>query len=89
LLTSLACASLPQARRIVGRYTARWHIEASQLKQACRLESLIAVLSLIALRLLNTKLLATACPNQPLSPEQVGVEALQILANRLGTPKAG
>ena len=67
LLTSLACSSLTEARRIVGRYTARWHIEEyhkalksgagiedSQLKQAYRLESLIAVLSLVAIRLLNT-----------------------------------
>jgi transposase-like protein/DDE family transposase/transposase Tn5 family protein len=102
LLTSLACSSLTQARRIVGRYTARWHIEEyhkalksgagiedSQLKQAHRLESLIAVLSLVAIRLLNTKLLAAACPDQPLQPEEVGGEALQILANRLGVPKAG
>jgi len=69
----------------VGRYTARWHIEEyhkalksgagiedSQLKQAYRLESLIAVLSLVAIRLLNTKLLATACPDQMLLPEQIG-----------------
>jgi hypothetical protein len=102
LLTSLACSSLTQARRIVGRYTARWHIEEyhkalkrgagiedSQLKQAYRLESLIAVLSLVAIRLLNTKLLATACPDQMLLPEQIGAEALQILASRLGAPKAG
>ncbi len=102
LLTSLACSSLTQARRIVGRYTARWHIEEyhkalksgagiedSQLKEACRLESLIAVLSLVAIRLLNTKLLAAACPDQALQPEDVGAEALQILAKRLGTPKAG
>jgi hypothetical protein len=102
LLTPLACSSLTQARRIVGRYTARWHIEEyhkalksgagiedSQLKQAYRLESLIAVLSLVAIRLLNTKLLAAACPDQRLQPEQVGVEALQILARRFGSPKAG
>ena len=102
LLTSLACSSLTEARRIVGRYTARWHIEEyhkalksgagiedSQLKQAYRLESLIAVLSLVAIRLLNTKLLAAACPDQALEPDQVGVEALQILAQRFGAPKTG
>jgi hypothetical protein len=102
LLTSLACTSLPEARRIVGRYAARWHIEEyhkalksgagledSQLKQAYRLESLVAVLSLVAIRLLNTKLLAAACPDQALEAGQVGTEALQILANRFGPPKAG
>ncbi len=102
LLTSLACTGLTEARRIVGRYTARWHIEEyhkalksgagvedSQLEQAYRLETLIAVLSLVALRLLNTKLVAAACPDQALEPGQLGPEALQILADRFGEPKAG
>jgi hypothetical protein len=102
LLTSLAGSSLTPARRIVGRYTARWHIaeyhkarqsgvgiEDSPLKQACRLESLSAVLSLVAIRLLNTKLRAAAWPDQPLAPDQVGVEALQISAQRFGAPKTG
>jgi hypothetical protein len=102
LLTSLPCLSLTQARRIVGRYTARWHIEEyhkalksgagveeSQLEQAYRLETLIAVLSLVAVRLLNTKLLARACPDQALEPGQVGVEGLKILEDRFGRPKEG
>lgn len=102
LLTSLPCLSLTQARRIVGRYTARWHmeeyhkalksgagVEESQLEQAYRLETLIAVLSLVAVRLLNTKLLARACPDQALEPGQVGVEGLKILEDRFGRPKEG
>jgi hypothetical protein len=102
LLTSLPCTSLTEARRIVGRYSARWHIEEyhkalksgtgvedSQLEKAYRLETLIAVLALVAVRLLNTKLLARACPQQALEPEQVGVEALQILEARVGKPKEG
>jgi hypothetical protein len=102
LLTSLACSSLTQARRIVGRYAARWHIEEyhkalksgagiedSQLKQAYRLESLIALLSLVAIRLLNTKLLARACPNQTLAADQVSQEALKILENKVGKPRGG
>jgi hypothetical protein len=102
LLTSLPCTSLTEARRIVGRYSARWHIEEyhkalksgtgveeSQLEKASRLETLIAVLALVAVRLLNTKLLARACPNQALEPEQVGVEALKILEARVGKPKEG
>jgi len=102
LLTSLTCTRLTEARRIVGRYTARWHIEEyhkalksgagvedSQLAQAYRLETLIAVLSLVAIRLLNTKLLARACPEQALEPGQIGTEGLQILADRFGQPKAG
>ena len=102
LLTSLPGTSLVQARRIVGRYTARWHIEEyhkalksgagvedSQLEKAHRLETLIAVLALVALRLLNTKLLARARPDQALEPGQVGAEALIILEERFGKPKTG
>jgi hypothetical protein len=102
LLTSLSCNSLAEARRIVGRYAARWHIEEyhkalksgmgveeSQLKEAYRLESLLAVSSLVAIRLLNTKLAAVACPDQELEPGQAGAGALQVLANRFGTPKGG
>jgi len=102
LLTSLPCTSLTEARRIVGRYSARWHIEEyhkalksgtgveeSPLEKAYGLETLIAVLALAAVRLLNTKRLARVCPQQALEPEQVGVEALKILAARVGKPKEG
>lgn len=102
LLTSLPCTSLTAGRRIVGRYTARWHIEeyhkalktgvgveTSRLEQAYRLESLIAVLSLVAIRLLHTKLLARACPAQALEPGQLGAEGLTILEDRFGHPKEG
>lgn len=56
-LTSLPCRTLAEARRIVGRYTARWWVgeyhkapksgagvEDSQLERGGRLEPLIAVL---------------------------------------------
>jgi hypothetical protein len=102
LLTSLTCAGLTEARRIVGRYCARWHIEEyhkalksgagvedSQLQKAARLESLIAVLALVAVRLLHTKLLARAAPGQGLEPDQIGAQALQILEARVGRPQAG
>lgn len=102
LLTSLPCASLTEARRIAGRYASRWHIEeyhkalksgagveASQLGQAYRLETLIAVLALVAVRLLNTKLVARAVPERMLSPAEVGVDALRILEARVGRPPKG
>jgi hypothetical protein len=102
LLTSLGCDNLTQARRIVGRYTARWHIEEyhkalksgagveeSQLTQAYRLETLIAVLALVAVRWLQTKLLARTCPEQPLAPDQVSHEALKILEAKVGKPQEG
>jgi hypothetical protein len=102
LLTSLPGENLTQARRLVGRYTARWHIEEyhkalksgagveeSQLTQAYRLETLIAVLALVAVRLVHTKLLARACPEQALAPEQVSQEALKILEIKIGKPPNG
>jgi hypothetical protein len=102
LLSSLPCNSLAEARRIIGRYTARWHIEEyhkaiksgagveeSQLAQAYRLETLLAVLALVAVRLLNTKLLARACPDEALTADQVSPEALKLLENKVGKPKAG
>jgi Transposase DNA-binding/Transposase DDE domain len=102
LLTSLSCNSLVEARRIIGRYTARWHVEEyhkalksgagaeeSQLSQAYRLETLLAVLALVAVRLLNTKLLARAFPNQPLGPDEVSRQALNMLERKVGKPREG
>src|SRR5580658_479515 len=102
LLTSLPCATLTQARRVIGCYIARWHIEEyhkalksgagveeSQLEQAYRLESLIAVLAIVAVRLFNSKLLARACPDEPLDQKQIGSELLLLLATKFGQPKEG
>lgn len=102
LLTSLPCTHLTEARRIVGRYSARWHIEEyhkalksgagaedSQLEQGYRLETLIGVLALVAVRLLNTKLRARACPAQALEAGQINPESLQLLEARMGKPKDG
>ena len=71
LLTSLPCARWSQVQRILGRYAARWWIEeyhkalksgvgveASQLQQGYRIETLVAVLAIVAVRLLNAKWLA-------------------------------
>ncbi len=101
LLTSLSCTTLSESRRIVGRYTARWWIEEyhkalksgagvedSQLKRAGRLESLIAVLAVVAVRLLNTKMLARSRPDGSEAKESFGPEALAILEKRFDRPKA-
>jgi hypothetical protein len=102
LLSSLPGQNLTQVRRIVGCYTARWHVEEyhkalksgagveeSQLTQAYRLETLLAVLALVAVRLLQSKLLARTCPQQALTPDQVSQEALKILEVKVGKPKEG
>ena len=99
LLTSLPCKRWAQVQRIIGRYTARWWIEeyhkalksgagveASQLKRACRIESLVAVLAIVAVRLLNAKWLARARGAEPVDRHVFGPEALAILAGRFGEP---
>ena len=102
LLTSLPCATWAQAQRVVGYYTARWWIEEyhkalksgagaeqSQLQQADRLAALVAVLAVVAVRLLSTKLLARACPETFEAASSFGPEMLGLLEKKLGRPKGG
>ena len=102
LLTSLPCARWVQAQRIVGRYTARWWIEeyhkvlksgtgaeASQLEAAYRLETLVAVLAIVAVRLLNAQWLARARPDEAVAADAFGPHALAILAEEWGEPPGG
>ena len=102
LLTSLPCRTLTEARRVVGRYMARWWVEEyhkalksgagvenSQLERGGRLEPLIAVLAVVAVRLLNTKMLARSRPEGSEAKESFGPEALAILEKRFGCPKGG
>jgi hypothetical protein len=102
LLTSLPCATGAEAQRVVGRYTARWWIEeyhkalksgagveASQLARADRLEPLIAVLAVVAVRLLSTKLLARSRPESGEAAASFGPTLLALLEQKLGPPKGG
>jgi hypothetical protein len=102
LLTSLPCKTLAEARRVVGRYTARWWVEEyhkalksgagvedSQLERGGRLEPLMAVLAVVAVRLLNTKMLARSQPDGWEAKESFGPEALAILEKKFGRPKGG
>ena len=102
LLTSLPCERWVQAQRIVGRDTARWWIEeyhkalksgagveASQLAAAYRLETLTAVLAIVAVRLLNTQWLARARPDEPVAADAFGPQALAILTSEWGEPPGG
>lgn len=100
LITSLPCRTLAEARRIVGRYTARWWIEEyhkaiksgggvedSQLERAGRLEPLIAVLAVVGVRLLNTKMLARSRPEGTEARKSFGPEALALLEKKFGRPR--
>jgi hypothetical protein len=102
LLTSLPCTTLAQAQRVVGRYAARWWIEEyhkalksgagveqSRLERADRLESLIAVLAVVAVRLLSTKMLARSRPETFEAAASFGPEILAILEKKIGPPKGG
>jgi Transposase DNA-binding len=102
LLTSLACAAWAQAQRVIGRYTARWWVEEyhkalksgtgvqdSQLERAYKLESLIAVLSVVALRLLSAKFLAQARPENFEVAQSFGPQMLALLEAKLDKPKGG
>jgi Transposase DNA-binding/Transposase Tn5 dimerisation domain len=102
LLSSLPCESAAQVQRVVGVYTARWWVEEyhkalksgagverSQLERGYRLESLIAVLAVVAVRLLSTKMLARSRPETFEAAESFGPEMLAILEKKLGKPTGG
>lgn len=102
LLTSLECATYEHARRVIQLYTCRWlieeyhkalktgaGIEESQLQAAGRIAALLAILSLVAVRLLDLKLQAARSPETSLTPDQIEPEALQILETEFGVPKRG
>ncbi len=102
LLASLPCRRLAETQRVVGRYTARWWVEEyhkalksgagvedSQLERGGRLEPLIAVLAVVAVRLLNAKMLARSRPEGWEAKESFGPEALAILEKKFDRPKGG
>jgi hypothetical protein len=102
LLTSLRCGRLVELKRIVGRYEMRWWIEhyhkalksgagveESQLEKGFRIENLLAVLAIVAVRLVNTQWLARHQPDEPVEAESFGASALEILSAKYETPKGG
>ena len=102
LLTSLPCQQWSQVQRIVGRYTARWWVEEyhkalksgvgveeSQMQRAYRIETLVAVLAIVAVRLLNAKWLARTRGAEPVDRNVFGEQALDILAAKFGQPAGG
>ena len=102
LLTSLPCERWVEAQRIVGRYTARWWIEEyhkalksgagvedSQMAAAYRIETLTAVLAIVAVRLLNAQWLARARPDEAVEADAFGPQALALLAAEWGEPPEG
>ena len=102
LLTSWPIASARDGRRVVRAYARRWLIEQyhkclktgcalerSQLATARALSALTGVLALVSLRLLDAMLLARARPDEPVTPRQLGPEALAALTAKFGPPAEG
>jgi hypothetical protein len=102
LLTDWPCDTFEAALRVVKAYTRRWliedyhkvlksgtGIEDSQLETAQRITSLLGILSVIAVRLLNLRMLARTRPEQALAPQEIGPEALDILEKTYGKPREG
>jgi hypothetical protein len=102
LLTSLPCQRLVELKRIVARYEMRWWIEhyhkalksgvgieESQLEKGFRIENLLAVLAIVAVRLVNTQWLARNQPEKPVDEESFGATALALLSAQFKKPKGG
>jgi Transposase Tn5 dimerisation domain len=102
LLTPLPCQTLAEEQRVAGRYTARWlveeyhkalksgtEVEASQLSTRERLEALIGVLAVVAVRLLNTKLLARSRPESAAPMGLFDPQILALLEKKIGAPPEG
>jgi transposase-like protein/DDE family transposase len=102
LLTSWPCESLAEMLRVVKSYARRWLIEEfhkalktgvgaedSQLTSARSLQALIGILSVVALRLLNLKLLSRTHPDGKVQPEEIGAEALALLEKAYRKPPDG
>ncbi len=102
LLTDWPIETFEQAMRVIKAYTRRWLIEEyhkalktgtgiedSQLTTAQRITSLLGILAVVAVRLLNLKLLASTCAAEPVSENVLGPEALAILEFQYGRPPAG
>lgn len=102
LLTDWAVETFEQAMRVIKAYTRRWLIEEyhkalktgtgvqdSQLTTAQRIAALLGILAVVAVRLVNMKLLATTLPDEPIGPDEIGSEALAILEAEYGRPVGG
>ena len=102
LLTTWPADTLAQCRRAVRAYGLRFLIEdfhkalktgcgleKSQLATAQALAALLGVLSLVAARLLDLKLMARARPDEPVTADRVGPEPLAVLGHRFGEPAGG
>ncbi len=64
-------------------------MEASQLEEASRLEGLIGILALVAVRLLSAKMLMRSQPEGEEAAQSLGPELLALLVAQFGEPQDG
>jgi hypothetical protein len=102
LLTSWRVESLRDAVRVVKTYVRRWlieeyhkalktgaGIERSQLETRERLEALLGLLAVVAVRLLGMKLAARSRPDEEPAAGPPGPEVLRALEAEYGRPAGG
>lgn len=102
LLTSWPVETFAEIIRVVKTYGKRWlaeefhkalksgtHVEEIQLSTLQRIEPLIALLSVIAIRLLSAKLMSTEKKETPLGPDDADPVTLKVLEAKLGKPGEG
>jgi hypothetical protein len=102
LLTTLPIETYEQIKRVVGVYSKRWlieeyhkalktgmGIEQSQLETGARIKALLGISGVVAVRLLNTKLLAATIPDILVGTKEIGENAKRIIEKKIGYPKEG
>jgi hypothetical protein len=102
LLSSLNAETFSRCRKIVAYYASRWlieeyhkalksgtQVEKSQLETAEALENLIAIHSVVAVRLLALKEMAAAEPEMKVSDKMFGPEVWAVLNGKFGRPEGG
>jgi len=102
LLTDRPCPDFAAACRIIQTYACRWlleeyhkalktgvGIEKTQLTTANGITALLGILALVAVRLLNMKLLARTHPDTPIEDDLLRSEVTKVLDAKFGRPKQG
>ena len=65
------------------------HVEDSQLSAYDRVSALFAIHAVVAVDLLNLKLLARTCPDEPITDRTISPETLEVLEKVHGRPQGG
>jgi len=102
LLTSWPCETFDEGLRVVRAYACRWlieeyhkalktgtHVEETQRKTVERIETLLGILAVVAVRLVAMKLLTHQRPDEAPTAEEWEPAALKILELKVGKPPDG